>query len=373
MKRRGRPVAEIELDKEERKFLEELARRRSAPINEVRRAKAVLMMAEGKANTEIAAGMGFCNATVGTLRKRFLQMRLEGLSDMPRSGPPRTIGDDRLQELIEKTLHSKPKAATHWSTRKMAREMGISRDSVSRIWRAFGLKPHRAQTFQISTDPYYVDKVRDVVGLYMSPPENALVLCVDEKSQIQALERTQPVLALRSGKAEGHTPEYFRHGTVSLFAALDVKKGEVLGKCYRRHRAAEFLAFLKDIEAHVSEEVATGKHVHLVLDNYCTHKSAAVSGGWLNVPIGTCTSLPLMPHGSIRWNAFSPRSLPIPSGGETSQAWLIWLQPYALISTTTMLVPNPSLGPLPLTVSFKGPPIYANYLADRTLERLKKM
>ena len=280
MRRRGRPVAEIELDKEERKFLEELARRRSAPINEVRRAKAILMMAEGKANTEIAAGMGFCNATVGTLRKRFLQMRLEGLSDMPRSGPPRTIGDDRLQELIEKTLHSKPKAATHWSTRKMAREMGISRDSVSRIWRAFGLKPHRAQTFPISTDPYYVDKVRDVVGLYMSPPENALVLCVDEKSQIQALERTQPVLALRSGKAEGHTPEYFRHGTVSLFAALDVKKGEVLGKCYRRHRAAEFLAFLKDIEAHVSEEVAAGKHMHLVLDNYCTHKSATVSR-WL--------------------------------------------------------------------------------------------
>ena len=162
----------------------------------------------------------------------------------------------------------------------MAEEMGISPDSVSRIWRAFGLKPHRASTFQISTDPYYVEKVRDVVGLYMSPPENALVLCVDEKSQIQALERSQPVLPMRQGSPEGHTPEYFRHGTVSLFAALDVKKGEVLGKCYRRHRASEFLAFLKEIETHVAEEVAAGKEVHLVLDNYCTHKSETVSR-WL--------------------------------------------------------------------------------------------
>jgi len=158
----------------------------------------------------------------------------------------------------------------------MAKKTGISHDSVSRIWRAFGLKPHRADTFQISTDPHYIDKVRDVVGLYMSPPENALVLCVDEKSQIQALERSQPVLPMRPGKPEGYTPEYYRHGTVSLFAALDVKSGEVLGKCYRRHRATEFLAFLKSIEAHVAPEVASGKTVHLVLDNYATHKAAKV-------------------------------------------------------------------------------------------------
>jgi Integrase core domain. len=280
MARKGRPVVSIELSKQERDFLGRLSCRRSAPTYEVRRAKAILLMDEGLGNKDIASRVGFCSATVGTLRKRFAQIRLEGLSDLPRSGPPRTIGDDRLQQLIEKTLHSKPKAATHWSTRKMAREMGISRDSVSRIWRAFGLKPHRADTFQISTDPYYVDKVRDVVGLYMSPPENALVLCVDEKSQIQALERSQPVLPMRPGKPEGHTPEYFRHGTVSLFAALDVKKGEIIGKCYRRHRAKEFLAFLKEIEAHLAEEVAAGKEVHLVLDNYCTHKSATVSR-WL--------------------------------------------------------------------------------------------
>jgi len=237
-------------------------------------------MAKGLSNKVIARRVGFCAATVGTMRRRFAQLRLEGLSDLPRSGPPRKIGDNQIEQLIEITLHSKPKGATHWSTRKMARQMGVSHDTVSRVWRAFGLKPHRADTFQISTDPYYVDKVRDVVGLYISPPENALVLCVDEKSQIQALERSQPVLPMRTGKPEGHTPEYFRHGTVSLFAALDIKKGAVLGKCYRRHRAKEFLSFLKDIEAHVADEVASGKEVHLVLDNYSTHKSATVSK-WL--------------------------------------------------------------------------------------------
>ena len=270
----------IELSDQERGFLVQLARRRSAPAAEVKRAKAILLMAEGLAHTQIAAQVGFCNATVGSLRQRFIETRLEGLSDLPRSGPPRTIGDEQIQQLIEQTLQSKPQGATHWSTRKMARQMGISHDSVSRIWRAFGLKPHRADTFQISTDPYYVDKVRDVVGLYMSPPENALVLCVDEKSQIQALERSQPMLPMRPGKSEGRTPEYFRHGTVSLFAALDVKKGAVLGKCYRQHRAREFLAFLKEIEAHVAGEVAAGQQVHLVLDNYGTHKSATVAR-WL--------------------------------------------------------------------------------------------
>jgi len=273
-------VIPIELSEQEHEFLLQLSHKRNAPAAEVKRAKSILLMAKGLSNTVIAQRVGSCAATVGTLRKRFAQLRLEGLSDLPRSGPPRRIGDDQIEQLIQKTLHSKPKGATHWSTRKMARQMGVSHDTVSRVWRAFGLKPHRADTFQISTDPYYVDKVRDVVGLYVSPPENALVLCVDEKSQIQALERSQPVLPMRSGKPEGHTPEYFRHGTVSLFAALDIKKGQVLGKCYRRHRATEFLSFLKDIEAHVAQEVALGKQVHLILDNYCTHKSARVSR-WL--------------------------------------------------------------------------------------------
>jgi len=280
MAARGRPVVPLELSEEEEDFLRELSRRRNAPAAEVKRAKAILLMAEGHYHKDIAKEVGFCAPTVGTLRKRFMELRLEGLSDLPRSGPPRKITDKQVEDLIEKTLHSKPEGATHWSTRKMAKESGISHNSVARTWRAFGLKPHRADTFQISTDPYYVEKVRDVVGLYMSPPENALVLCVDEKSQIQALERSQPVLPMRPGKPEGHTPEYFRHGTVSLFAALDVKKGEVLGKCYKRHRAKEFLAFLKEIETHVEGEVAAGKEIHLILDNYCTHKSATVAR-WL--------------------------------------------------------------------------------------------
>jgi transposase len=276
MPRTGRPVIEITLCAAERDFLRKLSAKRTAPTTEVKRARSILLMDQGLSNQDISRRVGFCAATVGTLRGRFHQLRLEGLSDLPRSGPPRKIGDDQIEILIEKTLHSKPKGATHWSTRKMAEKMGISRDSVSRIWRAFGLKPHRADTFQISSDPHYVDKVRDVVGLYLSPPENALVLCVDEKSQIQALERSQPIFVMRPGKVEGHTPEYYRHGTTSLFAALDVKTGQVLGKCYPRHRAQEFLAFLKRIESHVAAEVATGKEVHLILDNYATHKSATI-------------------------------------------------------------------------------------------------
>jgi transposase len=276
MARTGRPVIPISLSETEKDFLRKLSAKRSAPAAEVKRAKSILLMAEGLSNKAISERVGFCAATVGSLRSRFDQLRLDGISDLPRSGPPRKIGDDRIEALIEKTLHTKPKGATHWSTRKMAKKMGISPDSVSRIWCAFGLKPHRADSFQISTDPHYVDKVRDVVGLYMSPPENALVLCVDEKSQIQALERSQPVLPMRPGKPEGHTPEYYRHGTTSLFAALDVKSGKVLGKCYPRHRAKEFLAFLRNIESHVAGDVAAGKEVHLVLDNYATHKSATV-------------------------------------------------------------------------------------------------
>jgi len=280
MPRTGRPVIKIELTGEEREFLEGLQRNRRAPASEFKRARAVLLMAEGETNKAVAKAVGLCAQTIGTLRKKFAEVRLGGLSDLPRPGAPRTIDDDKVHRVIEKTLGSIPEGATHWSTRKMAKECGLSHDSVGRIWRAFGLKPHRAETFQISTDPYYVEKVRDVVGLYMSPPENALVLSVDEKSQIQALQRSQPVLPLRPGQAERHTPEYFRHGTISLFAALDVKKGEVLGSRYRRHRAREFLAFLKEIEAHVAGDVAAGKSVHLILDNYCTHKAASVTR-WL--------------------------------------------------------------------------------------------
>jgi transposase len=278
--RTGRPVIKIELTDDERGFLEQLQRNRRAPASEFKRARAILLMAEGEGNKAVAKAVGLCAQTIGTLRRKFAEVRLGGLSDLPRPGAPRTIEDDKVHRVIEKTLRSIPEGATHWSTRKMAKECALSHDSVARIWKTFGLRPHRSESFQISTDPYYVEKIRDVVGLYMSPPENALVLSVDEKSQIQALQRSQPVLPLRSGQPERHTPEYFRHGTLSLFAALDVKKGEVLGTCYRRHRAAEFLAFLKEIERHVADDVAEGKSVHLILDNYCTHKAASVTR-WL--------------------------------------------------------------------------------------------
>ncbi len=276
MPTRGRPVLLIELDSDERDFLQRLSRKRNAPAAETRRARAILMMDQGQSNQAVAAAVGLCAQTIGTLRKRFGQSRLQGLSDLPRSGAPRSIADEKVQAVIESTLKSLPPGRTHWSTRKMARSQEISHASVARIWRAFGLKPHRTESFQLSTDPYYVEKVRDVVGLYMSPPENALVLCVDEKSQIQALQRSQPVMPLRSGRIERHTPEYFRHGTLSLFAALDVKKGEILGNCYTRHRTKEFLSFLRQIEAHVADEVAQGRNVHLILDNYSTHKAAKV-------------------------------------------------------------------------------------------------
>ena len=280
MPRTGRPVIAIELEEGERDFLEQLSRKRSAPAAEVKRARAILLMADGASNKVAAEAAGLCRHTAGTLRRRFAELRLAGISDLPRSGAPRKIDDADVHELVEKTLQSVPEGATHWSTRKMAKQWGYSRESVGRIWRTFGLKPHRAETFQISNDPHYVEKVHDVVGLYMSPPENALVLSVDEKSQIQALQRSQPVLPLRPGQAEAHTPEYFRHGTTTLFAALDVKSGEVLGKCYQRHRAREFLAFLKEIEEHVAGDVAEGKSVHLILDNYATHKAVSVTR-WL--------------------------------------------------------------------------------------------
>jgi len=276
MKTRGRPVLQIELQPDERDFLQRLSRKRNAPAAEIKRAQAILMMDQGESNQTVAAAVGLCAQTIGTLRKRFGSSRLQGLSDLPRSGAPRSIQDEEVQAIVEATLRSMPKGCTHWSTRRMAKKHEISHASVARIWRAFGLKPHRSESFQLSSDPYYVEKVRDVVGLYMSPPENALVLCVDEKSQIQALERSQPVMPLSHGRVERRTPEYFRHGTLSLFAALDVKKGQVLGGCYQRHRASEFLLFLKQIEKHVAPEVAQGRTVHLVLDNYSTHKAAGV-------------------------------------------------------------------------------------------------
>ena len=236
----------------------------------------ILRCADGLTNKAVAAELGVHEHTVGKWRRRFLKERIEGLSDEPRPGRPRTLTDDQVAKVVERTLSATPADATHWSLRSMAEESGLSHTTIWRIWGAFGLQPHRSETFKLSSDPHFVDKVRDIVGLYLSPPDRALVLCVDEKSQIQALDRTQPVLPMLPGIPERRTHDYKRHGTTSLFAALDVATGFVIGKCYRRHRAREFLDFLKEIDRCVPE----GLDIHVVMDNYATHKTAAVKA-WL--------------------------------------------------------------------------------------------
>jgi transposase len=236
----------------------------------------ILRCADGLTSKAVAAELGVHEHTVGKWRRRFLADRIDGLMDEPRPGRPRTIEDDQVATVIERTLYSTPVDATHWSIRSMAREMGLSHTTIRRIWNAFGLQPHRSETFKLSSDPLFVDKVRDIVGLYMSPPDRALVLCVDEKSQIQALDREQPVLPMMPGVAERRTHNYVRHGTTSLFAALDVASGFVIGKCYKRHRASEFLNFLKEIDACVPNDL----DIHIVMDNYATHKTPKVRA-WL--------------------------------------------------------------------------------------------
>jgi transposase len=232
----------------------------------------VLACAEGSQNKEVAAKLRLDEATVGKWRRRFVERRIDGLHDEPRSGAPRTIDDVRIEAVIVKTLESLPADATHWSSRDMAKASGVSVSSVQRIWRAFGLQPHRMETFKLSTDPDFVAKVRDIVGLYVSPPAHAIVLCVDEKSQIQALDRSQPMLPMRPGQPARRSHDYTRHGTTSLFAALDIATGQVIGKCYSRHRATEFRKFLDEIETAVPPNL----DVHLVMDNYATHKTPLI-------------------------------------------------------------------------------------------------
>ena len=240
------------------------------------RSRIVLGCAEGLDNRRVAAGLGVHEATVGKWRRRFLERGPAGLLDEPRPGAPRSVSDEKVEEIVRATLEEQPADATHWSTRSMARRAGVSQSTVSRIWRAFALQPHRIETFKISTDPLFIEKVRDVVGLYLDPPERALVLCVDEKSQIQALNRSQPVLPILPGTPARASHDYVRHGTTSLFAALDVASGQVISKTYARHRAAEFKQFLDRLE----EDVPAQLEVHLILDNYATHKTPAIQR-WL--------------------------------------------------------------------------------------------
>ena len=268
----GRPAVRIELSQSEQSELEARARRRKTGRGDAMRASIVLLAAEGMSNLAIAARLGTTRVTVASWRHRFAERRLDGLSDEPRPGAPRKIGDDKIAEVVTATLEGAPRAATHWSTRSMARASGLSVTTVHRIWQAFLLRPHQSQTFKLSTDPLSVEKVRDIVGLYLEPPDRALVLCVDEKSQIQALDRTQPLLPMRPGQAGRRTHDYKRHGTTSLFAALNVKVGTIIGKCTPRHRADEFRRFLDLVE----KNVPTDLDIHVVTDNASTHKTKMI-------------------------------------------------------------------------------------------------
>jgi transposase len=270
--RTGRPKAELSLTDDERERLVRWSRRAKSAQSLALRSKIVLACADGLDNKQVAAKLGVVPATVGKWRRRFVDRRLDGLLDEPRPGGPRTIGDEQIEAVIVATLERTPKDATHWSRASMAAETGLSKSTIGRIWREFRLRPHLADTFKLSSDPMFVEKVRDVVGLYLDPPERALVLCVDEKSGIQALDRSAPVLPMMPGMPERRTHDYVRSGTTTLFAALDVATGQIIGSLHRRHRAAEFKKFLTKIDA----EVPAGLDVHLICDNLSTHKTPAI-------------------------------------------------------------------------------------------------
>jgi transposase len=270
--RTGRPLTPLVLTDEELETLNQWAQRPTTPQAKALRARIILSCAAGKANKEIAATYAVSPEMVSRWRNRFLRARLKGLLDARKPRAKTKLTQDVVDRVVARTLQTKPHNATHWSTRSMAKAMGLSQTAISKIWRQLKIQPHREKTFKLSKDPKFAEKVRDVVGLYMNPPERALVLSVDEKSQIQALDRTQPLLPMRLGKVERRTHDYVRHGTLSLFAALDIKTGYVISKCHERHRAKEFLSFLKTIDA----RVPTDLEIHVILDNYSTHKTAEV-------------------------------------------------------------------------------------------------
>ena len=294
--RTGRPKALLELTPAERTTLESLAHRSRTRPHLARRARLILWCGDGLASNVVARKLHVRDQTVSKWRARFLRERLDGLYDEPRPGAPRTIDDAAVERVVIRTLETTPRGQTHWSLRGMAKATGLSRMTISRVWHAFGLQPHRSETFKRSPDPLLIEKVRDIVGLYMNPPEHAVVLCVDEKAQIQALDRTQPLLPMRPGQIERRTHDYRRHGTTSLFAALDIKTSEVLGQLHRRHRSIEFRKFLDAID----ETVPADLDVHLIMDNYGTHKTPPIRrwfakrprfhvhftptyGSWLNI------------------------------------------------------------------------------------------
>jgi len=292
----GRPTKPLQVTMEEKDKLTMLVRRPKSSQAMALRARIVLGCDEGLSNSEVARKLRITGATVCKWRARFRAKRLEGLLDEPRPGAPRSITDKQVEEVVTRTLESMPQNSTHWSSRLMAAETGLSQTAIVRIWHAFGLQPHRVENFKFSKDPQFVEKVRDIVGLYLNPPHRAIVLCVDEKSQVQARNRTQPILPLAPGVPARQSHDYERHGVTSLFAALDVASGIAIGSCYRRHRHQEFLRFLNDVDANLPAAF----DVHLVMDNYGTHKVSKVqkwlarhqryhvhftptSGSWLNL------------------------------------------------------------------------------------------
>lgn len=276
MARTGRPKAELNIAAEERAELERLARRMRTNRHLALRAKIILRCAEGLTNIDVGKALKVSNATVGKWRKRFNEHRVEGLYDEPKPGRPREITDEAVEAVVVKTLEEKPKGRTHWSTRKMAQAAGISHTTVGRIWRTFGLKPHVVRSFKISDDPLFIEKVRDVVGLYVDPPDHAVVFCVDEKPQIQALERAQPILPMDFGMPERQTHNYIRRGTLDLFAALNVATGEVIARTKKQHRSEDFVSFLREIDRSVDDDL----DVHIIADNLSAHKSPKVNR-WL--------------------------------------------------------------------------------------------
>ena len=364
MPRLGRPVIVIELSAGEKEELEGVVRRRRAAKADVQRAKVVLLSAQGVSGKEIARRVGLSEPTVGKWRQRFLNHRCLGLSEMPRSGAPRRVSDEQIEEIIRQTLESTPAEATHWSTREMAKRCGFSRQTVSRIWRTFGLQPHRSENFTLSNDPYFVDKVRDVVGLYLDPPANALVLCVDEKTQIQALERSQPVLPMRPGQPERRTHDYYRHGTLSLFAALEVATGRVISSTKPKHRSTEFLSFLRQVE----KEVPAGlKSTPFSITTPRT-KPPLWKVGCASTPVGICTSSRLTQAGSIRRNASLLKS---PTSASAAVSFAVsenYSKLSKLTSPNTINRQSPFVGlPAPILSSERSL-LYVKYLRDATLD-----
>jgi len=278
--RTGRPKVALILTEDERRRLDSLAHRsRSAP-HVARRARIILACADGADSKVVARRLHVTPATVCKWRGRFVRQRLDGLYDEPRPGAPRTITDDHVEQVIIRTLETTPRGATHWSTRDMARAVGLSRMAIHRIWHTFGLQPHRSETFKLSNDPLLIEKIRDIVGLYLHPPAHAAVFCVDEKPQIQALDRTQPLLPMQPGQIERRTYDYTRHGTTTLFAALNAKTSEVITQFHHRHRSAQFREFLDLIEARVPR----GLDIHIIMDNYSTHKTPLIRNWFAKRP-----------------------------------------------------------------------------------------